>query len=254
MSMALAVHGQPVESNDLIVPQAAAPRIIIPVAGSVQGGNGTFFRSDINIVNYRSVEQRINLYWLPQGSSGSAIAPRTIAIAAASGFASEDFVTNVMLQSGLGAIEIVGVDANGLPDADARLHVSGRIWTPSPDGEPGTFSQTFPAIIPTTGGSVAKAIFGLRRSSAYRLNAGVANFSNSTQRFVITTPQAGNSVTIELSPRSMQQVALPGSDLPAVQLVIQNITSPGTSEWQAWGSSIDNFTGDAWSQVAFPSP
>ena len=115
---------------DLIVPQTAAPRILIPAAGNAPGSSGTYFRSDIQLLNLRNATQRVQLFWLPQGSSGSGIGPVTMDFAPLSGFTSEDFVTNVMQQTGVGGIEIVGVTEGGQFDSSAQLHVTSRIWTP----------------------------------------------------------------------------------------------------------------------------
>ncbi len=132
---------------DLIVPQSGAPRILIPAAGNSAGANGTYFRSDIQVVNLRNAEQRVQMFWLPQGSSGAAIAARSVDIGPLSGVGSEDFVASVLLQSGVGGIEFVGVTETGQFDQNARLHITSRIWTPRPDGGSGTMSQTFPALI-----------------------------------------------------------------------------------------------------------
>jgi hypothetical protein len=42
------------------------PALLIAAAGSVPGANGTFFRSDISIVNYRGQDQLVSLQWLLQ--------------------------------------------------------------------------------------------------------------------------------------------------------------------------------------------
>ena len=118
-------------SNDLVVPRAAAPRIFIPVAGNANGANGTYYRSDISIINLRTVAQNVNVYWYPLGIPGSSTPVRTITINAQSGLATEDFVGDIVGTTGLGGIEIVGVTTGGLFDPDAQLHVTSRVWTPS---------------------------------------------------------------------------------------------------------------------------
>lgn len=255
---AFAQPSQP-EPNDLIVPQTGSNRIIIPVAGSLQGANGTFFRSDINVLNFRNADQRVEMHWLPQGSAGDLIADRTISVGARSGFSSEDFVTNVLGQSGLGAIEIVAVTATGEVDPNGLIHATARIWTPVPNASEGTMSQTFPALIAATSSVQTKWIFGVRRDPRYRLNAGVANNANVAQRFRITTigsqTGGGETVELEIPARSIQQINLPGSANGSFQVIVQNISvTTVATTWQAWASSIDNVTGDAWSQVAFPAP
>src|SRR5690349_7806690 len=95
-------------SAEVIVPQTGAARVWVPVAGHAQGANGTFFRSEISVTNLRSTAQRVRVFWLPQGASGSSTALQTYDVPSGRGFSSDDFVDRLLLQSGLGAIEIVG--------------------------------------------------------------------------------------------------------------------------------------------------
>lgn len=246
------------QTDDLIVPITSASQILIPAAGDVIGANGTHFRSDISIINLRNAAQRVQLFWLPQGASGEAVAPVTITIAALSGFSSENFVSEILQRTGLGGIHVVGVRADDTIDPDARLHVTSRIWTPRPDGASGTMSQTFPSIVVGPETASVKAIFGVRRSDQYRLNVGIVNPVETARRFNVTvaiTPVGGTTVTtvfeMNLQPRSISQVGVLATTSGIVQVVIQETTTGGLQgPWHAWASSIDNESGDAWSQMA----
>jgi hypothetical protein len=240
---------------DLVIPQSAAPRILIPVAGDAPGANGTHFKTDLTIVNFRTVPQRVNMRWYRQGGSDGGIVQRTITIGAQSGFNSDDFVRNVLFQGGLGAIDIRGVDEENDPDPNARLHASARVWTPQPGVNGGTTAQTLPALIPTGSARSAQAIFGVRRSEQYRLNVGIVNPLSIAQRFrisVLTTEGARETRDLELQPFSMDQIGMPGT-AGVVQILIESLSAPA-AYWEAWASSIDNTTGDGWSQLAFPPP
>jgi len=245
---------------DLIVPQTAAPHILIPAAGNAAGANGTYFRSDIQVLNLRNAEQRVQMFWLPQGSSGVGIAAHTIDISPLSGVGSEDFVGSVLLQSGVGAIEFVGVTQAGLPDPDARLHVTSRIWTPRPDGGAGTMSQTFPALIMPGSTARVKSAFGVRHSAQYRVNVGITNPSITAQTFRVTAfsnTEVGAErplFDVTVQPRSVEQRVVNGliGD-GTVQVLIENTTQGNAVEWQGWASGVDNSSGDAWSQIAFPA-
>jgi hypothetical protein len=245
---------------EVIVPQTGAARVWVPVAGSAQGANGTFFRSEISVTNLRNTNQRVRVYWLPQGATGSSQPLQTYDLPAGRGFASDDFVDRLLQQSGLGAIEIVGVTNTGALDSQAVLHVTSRIWTPRPEGGDGTMSQTFPAVI--AGASVVsdiKDIYGMRRGSQYRLNVGVLNPSATTQRFrVVVTidgPSGVNTETVELDvlPRSIQQVLIPGTSTGVAFVRVEDLGG-GAGDWQTWASSVDNQSGDAWSQMGFARP
>jgi len=255
-TLALALPLSAQVTNEVIIPRAAAPRIYVPVAGSAAGANGTFFRSDITLINLRTTTQRVQLYWLPQGASGTLTPAGTLDIPAQQGITSEDFVEEVLNRDGIGAIEFIGVTADGNFDQAAALHVTSRIWTPRPDGGEGTMSQTFPAVVANSQGTdIVKAVFGQRRGLQYRLNVGAMNPSSTTQRFRATVAINGPGGTdtqafeFDVPARSMQQILIPGTSTGTVQVLIEDIGG-GAGDWQGWASSIDNQSGDAWSQIA----
>jgi len=241
----------------LIVPKGSAPELLIPAAGSVQGANGTFFRSDITLINYRATEQRVRLRWMPENAPGSDIAPVDVSIGAFSGIISEDFVTSILGKSGLGAILVTAINADGTFDSNGRLFSTARIWTPEP-GSSGTTSQTFPTIatadIPNT---QRVSIVGQRRDERYRLNVGIVNLdATRSQTFTVTVSAGGtqNLQNIIVPPFSLRQVALVGVLAPTIQVSVQNVTSGAQSAFLAYGSSVDNTTGDAWSSLGFVPP
>jgi hypothetical protein len=242
---------------DLIVPQTSAARILIPVAGNAAGANGTFFRSDIALVNLRNAEQRVLLRWYPQGRSGDdPTLTRAITLPARGGLSSENFVANRLQQTGIGSIDIIGVTADGTFDPEAQLRATSRIWTPQPNVANGTMSQSFPSIVLTSSQNPVKWIFGVRRSEQYRLNVGVSNPAAVAQRFRVTAVgETGTTevVEFEVPSMSMEQRGIAGTG-GLTQIVVQNISSPFAGTWQAWASSIDNVTGDATSEMAFPAP
>jgi hypothetical protein len=244
-------------ANDLIVPRTAAARILIPAAGDVPGANGTHFRSDIHLVNLRNLQQNVELRWLPQ--TGGTPVVRTITIPANSGVASENFVGDFMATNGLGSIEIIGVTAQGQPDGSALLHAAARIWTPEPDNgngldDEGTMSQTFPAIVLPSSSSATKSVFGLRRGAQYRLNVGISNPNDVSMRFRVTTYVLNNSpetvvTDVVIGANSMNQFNVTPNTSGLIQVIIQSVDG-SAPDWQAWASSVDNESGDAWSQMA----
>ena len=248
-----------IQPNNLVVPIGGSPQILIPAAGSIQGANGTFFRSDITLVNYSTHDQLVQMRWLPQGANGTGVAAREITIPALSGIVSEDFVTNVMQQSGLGSILITGLTSSHTADNTALLYATSRIWSNQPGVSGGTVSQSFPSIPVSTINSGQLSILGLRRDDRYRLNVGIINLDQSNeQTFQIIVGGSGASpqvTTVTVPPFSMVQSSIVGVPLSNLQVAIQNVSTPvRTNTWTAYGSSIDNVTGDAWSEVAFTAP
>ncbi|HYK04429.1 MAG TPA: hypothetical protein VE974_21945 [Thermoanaerobaculia bacterium] len=242
-------------SADLIVPQTSASRILIPIAGETPGAFGTHFRTDISLTNFREVEQRVALRWLPADRSGADVPLRFITINGRSGISSNDFVGTVLGQTGLGGILIFGVDAQGQFDDDAQLHATSRIWTPEPNVPNGTMSQAFPAIVYEPTISRIKWILGMRRSEQYRLNVGVVNPHPNAMAFrirVITANATVETRDLILQPYSIHQEGMAGTAEP-FQIIVET-TETTANAWQSWASSIDNVTGDAWSQMAFRAP
>lgn len=229
------------------------PQLLLPAAGSVAGSNGTFFHSDIAIFNYRNADQNVLLQWVPRGTTGLTQTPVQITVNALSGIISSDFVADFMHQSGLGAILVSSVDANGQLDPGGRLVATERIWTPQP-GVNGTVSQTFPAIATTDINSTTPAILGQRISDQYRANVGIVNLSSSDVTFDVLQstddPTAGATVqTITVPAFAMQQISLLNTKAGALQIRVTPRTAVGAGQWVAYGSSVDNVTGDSWSSL-----
>jgi hypothetical protein len=243
-------------SGQLVATRPSSQQFLIPAAGAQPGNGGTFFRSDITIVNYRAADQRIRLQWLPQDvSAGGTVVETTIA--ASSGIASEDFVTNVMQRSGLGAILVTAIDPTGAFDPRAQLVATSRIWTPQP-GNGGTTSQSLPSIATTDIGSSAVSILGARRDARYRTNVGIVNLSNDVQSFqVVVFGSFGTEPrSIDVQPLSMVLFGVtgPASTTP-LQIQVQNVTTiQRSTSFVAYASSVDNVTGDAWSTLGSNLP
>lgn len=243
----------------IVTTRSSAPSILIPAAGSVQGANGTFFRSDLTLLNYRASDQTVRLQWMPQNIAGGAIAPTIITIPARSGINSEDFVGAILHQNGIGAILITGVTADGTTfDGNAQLVATSRIWTPQPNATSGTNSQQFNAIATTDINSNVLAMIGHRRDSRYRTNVGIVNLSPNPQSFRIdvSTSSSVEVFLADVPAQSFNQIALAGPDSSVpLQILVTNTTqSQRTSSFAAYASSVDNVTGDAWSSLGFTPP
>jgi len=243
-------------NGQIVATRSSANQLLIPAAGATPGGNGTFFRSDITIVNYKQADQHVRLQWLPQNVTGANIAPINIVISASSGVASEDFVTDVMQQSGLGAILVTGVDTTGAIDASAQLVATSRIWTTQP-GTSGTESQSLPSIASTDIASSAVSILGSRRDSRYRTNVGIVNLSSTVQTFLVTVfGSFGTELhQVDVQPFSMLLFGITGSSSTTpLQIRVQNVSTVPTTAFVAYASSIDNVTGDAWTTLGANLP
>ena len=247
---AAAAHGQNV------VTRGPVPQLLIPAAGAQQGGGNTFFRSDITLINYRGVDQRVRLQWLPEDTTGVGMAPVDITISAASGIASEDFVTNVMQKTGLGAILVTGIDAGGSPDPSALLVATSRIWTPE-NGSSGTESQSLPSIATTDIASGIVSVLGSRRDVRYRMNVGIVSLATTTQTFQVTLGGSFGTQTQQVTVPAMAMTLFGvtgASSTTPLQIQVVNVGAPPrSSSWVTYASSVDNVTGDAWTTLGFNS-
>ncbi|HVS30413.1 MAG TPA: hypothetical protein VMS98_03060 [Thermoanaerobaculia bacterium] len=235
-------------------------QVLIPGAGSTAGANNTFFRSDITIVNLLPRNQVVRLQWLSQNGTSNLV--RFIEIPASSGLRSADFVAEALGTTGLGAIIVSAMTGStGSVDPTAQLYVSARIWTPQP-GTAGTTSQSFPVIPTNTIDTPRAALFAVGggpspdNSDNYRVNVGVVNLdpvnSQTFTVFIPTPTPVGQTVT--LPPMSMTQVTVGSGNAPSTQVIVQNDTPSGTrsNNWITYQSTVDNITGDAWSELGVP--
>jgi hypothetical protein len=250
----------------VVQPLKSAPQLLIPAAGSTPGANGTFWRSDIAVANFADRDQLVQLRWLPQG--GSATFSKVITLHRLDFVRSNDFVAEILGQSGLGAILVSGVTIIGDLDPTAALYVQSRIWTPL-TGSTGTMSQNLPAIPTSTIDTPDAAVMfpGVLGSGNYRLNVGIVNLDPTNAQTINITilfgPFGNFSVNVIVPPLGMQQASL-GQGFFFPQLPITNITDSSTKSdrWVAYVSTIDNITGDAWADLAvagapalnFPTP
>ncbi|MEK6375253.1 MAG: hypothetical protein AABO58_21470 [Acidobacteriota bacterium] len=236
-----------------------APQVLIPAAGSTAGANGTFFHSDIYVSNRTSRTQTVRFDWLPQAGNGGTT--MQVEMAAGSVIRSTDFVRDVLNVSGLGAILVTGITSTGAVDRTAWLRVSSRIWTTQP-GSTGTTSQSFPAIDTDTISTHLRACVsgagGSENGANYRVNVGVVNLDPKKPQTFFAYIDTGSGTptgqTFIVPPLSMQQISMGNGLAPTTDIVIENITGQQSDAWIAYGSTVDNVTGDAWSEMAVPGP
>lgn len=240
----------------VVLPLGTAPQVLIPAAGSTPGANGTFFRSDITIVNLNTHDQQVLLRWLPRAGAGTPTST-TITIPARFAIRSSDFVKDYLNTTGIGAIIVTGVTAAGAPDSSAALDVVSRIWTNAP-GTSGTTSQSFFAIPLSAVNTSSAAFFGMgdaENPEAFHENVGIVNVDPvNAQTFAVAL--IAHSVTpftiqVTVPPMSMQQVPATGASGVVVEIVVTNITPAATKSnlWTTYCSTVDNITGDAWSEL-----
>jgi hypothetical protein len=243
-----AVHAQAVGDN------RSARYFVIPAAGSVAGANGTFFRSDVTLINYASTpEDVIAIFWPNGQSTPPAISAGVkVTLQPAQAVTYTDFVATVLNKSGLGAILFFGVKGTS-GDPNAAIDGLSRIYTKQPGSE-GTVSQEFPPVdvfnLFVADQSVS---LGLRQDAGFRTNFGIVNAD--PVKHVVRVRAIGekvtNETTVTVPAYGMVQSSIPAGDYGAVTVVFDIMDSGGASvSWVAYASSTDNITGDGWVSIA----
>lgn len=218
---------------------------LIPAAGSLQGNQGTFYRSDVTIANLRSVAQKIGVLWFAQGVDNGSSAVQYYTINANTTIFTADFVGSLLGKSGLGAIMVIAVDAANNPDSDAKLDGFSRIWTPQPNAS-GTVSQEFAAVDPFDTLATSYG-YGLRQDAQYRTNVGFVNAYGTSNTFTVNVIGTGGSTsfTHTVKPYSMDQRPVPSGSWGNFFIRVSSAPT-NFNWWSCYASSTDNLTGDGW--------
>lgn len=235
---------------------------VIPVAGNSAGANGTYFHSDVSLLNWKSVSQDVLVAWLAQGQDGTNAPSFRIAVPSTgidrnTGLISlpptiNDFVGRLGL-SGIGSLLFIGVDANGQVDPQASIDTFSRIWTYQP-GSQGSVSQSLSSNNFVELGTATGVASGLRRDSSFRTNAGIVNLDSQASDFTVGArgDRKSAAFTVHLPPLSMTQVPLPAGDYGNVTLGF--VSQRSAIRWAGYGSSVDQITGGGWISSAVPAP
>jgi hypothetical protein len=218
---------------------------IIPVAGSAAGANGTFFKSDVTLVNHDLMPRALVIAYFARGVNNGSAMTFIYNIAADSVVTEEDFVGRLLGKSGIGALLITALDSNGDIDNFASIDGFSRIWTKQP-GSTGTVSQEFTAI-DVNDNLVTSYGYGLRQDEGYRTNIGAVNIFDTPNTFFVEVhgTRGSNTLTIPVQAYSMDQVSA-GPGIYGNFWIKVDSAGDNFNWWSAYGSSVDNTTGDGW--------
>jgi len=244
-----------------IVTSREAAQFLVPVAGSVRGGGGAEYRTDLTIVNFDKTNQTVKLEWIPQSTDSTANISLAVGFF---GFTTFEDVTTRLGRKGVGAILVTGVDEDGREDASARLDAHARIRASLNPNSPGVISLGVPPLRLEEWRNDSPAyIHGVRSGDRYRVNAGIVNFDRARSgQFKILVRSALGIVTreITLAPFTMTQFAFP--DAPFGDLSIYVEPRAGAGNWRAYATATDNITQSGWyvsamqpaADLVFPTP
>ncbi|HEY0592254.1 MAG TPA: plastocyanin/azurin family copper-binding protein [Thermoanaerobaculia bacterium] len=246
------LHGAPggIGMSGMIMVQANAEPpgdanvVFLPVAGSVRGGNNSFFRTFARVFNPSATASvEVGAAFLPAGQSNAAAPEVTFTLAPREVKIYEDIVGVLLGGSGLGAIRF---------HAAAPFEVTARIFTdsncPTPAG--GTYGQ----FLRGAGGSEALTkgvLLNLEISPAFRTNIGFANPGTSDVTVTATLMGPGGAVA---GPTSIPLLPRGTLSPTALQTVFNNAALSEKNLYLvfeapqpvfAYAASVDNVTTDS---------
>lgn len=248
------------KNPNVLFSDTVATQFIFPVVGSTAGGQGTFWHSAGVISNFRDASQRISITFLPQGGTPSATVFKTLPAfndGGDVGYVADDIVQDLGF-TGLGALVVKAVDANGNLDTNAKIDGFTRVWTNQPatsgcSAPSGTTSQSVlpVAVNAVTGSQYSTFSVGTRQDANFRTNVGIVNLSGSSQTFRVNVFGSNSAKEAEfritVPAQSMIQQPLPDGDFGTMSVAF-SLEGSNTSgvNWAAYATSVDNRTGDSW--------
>ena len=228
--------------------------MLIPVAGRAAGAGGELFLTDLTLVNLTGL-QHVRLTWLPAGGTATPLT-RTIAMEAFTHRTIGDVIANEFGTSGVGAIHIQAIDAQGQPTTSAALDANARIWTETTCADlRGTVSQSVPAILLEgwRNGSPAY-VHGVRHNAQFRTNYGIVNLGPQALTFrVLVNSQGGRQEeTVTVPAFGTVHRPVPNGVSDALSIFIEPLVGLGSpvGAWRAYASTTDNVSGSGWTVVA----
>ena len=234
-----------------IIYDLGASALLIPGAGNLPGANGTYFRSDVMLVNYLNASQVVGIAWLAQGAGSATEQFSFYTLDPQSAVALDDFVGQTLGKQGLGAVEIIGVTSAHNYDVNADIDATSRIWTNQP-GSPGTTSLQLSSVSYFDSVDTAPAYaYGLKQTAGFHTNVGIVNLDSSAHTWAVAVNGQTGSTTFSVTvpPFSLQQVPIPDGDFGDLWVSFQPVDAG--FYWSAYGVSDDNTTGDGWAAHAY---
>ncbi|HYS53716.1 MAG TPA: M36 family metallopeptidase [Thermoanaerobaculia bacterium] len=217
---------------------AANQQKFIAAVAHAPGANGTTFITDVRLFNRGTSSAQVTAIFTPTGGDGRMnFAAVKIVIQPSQFVAIDDIVQTLMQSSGTGQLQIVG--------ASDQILLNSRTYTPSSTG---TFGQFVPSAMPSESvgaGDVPLSVPGLENTIGFRSNIGFAEVAGVAGEVRVRFYDgAGNAVAEEvygIAPFGHVQTRVN----PAGEALRAEVTVAGDARVLAYGSMVDNTSGDA---------
>ena len=261
------VEGMPLDATALFHQYATMPRaavategpddaFLFAVAGSTPAAGGTYFHSEVTLVNNKpnSSQYVLAIYFPSDNTLGcNNYVAKVLNLAANSFYTYRDFVDNPLSTRGLGSLVFIGVTSSGSVDSTANIDGFSRIWTPVP-GSAGTASQSFPSVA-ISGYPGVQYIYGLHTESGFRSNVFIFNYNpnvTTARRFTLNIfgdNGASGAATVDVQPCALGLYSIAGNYAGTGVAVTPPDSQAG---WFAFGSTVDQASSDNWSVAGRP--
>ncbi|HEY0590520.1 MAG TPA: hypothetical protein VGF40_02030, partial [Thermoanaerobaculia bacterium] len=210
----------------------------VPAVIRGDGAAGTRWRSDLWISNLSDREGNFRLTWFPRGVPA---VERDLALAAGASLSYEDVLSTLFgATAGTGQLRV----ATDLPAWVA----SSRAWSAA---QLGTYGQWMPALAPPDAvgaGEGRLAILQLVNDDRFRTNLGLTEIGGLPARATIRVADATGrevwALPVELAPREQRQISLVAAGAPEFSNGYAWIEPEGAGRIVAYGSVVDNVSGD----------
>ena len=226
------------------LPLAARPTAIetqekfIAAVAHAPGVNGTLFISDVRLFNRGTSTQQLTAVFTPTGSDGRAtFAAVKIVIAPGQIIAIDDIVQSLMQSTGTGQLQIIG--------ANDQILITSRTYTPSAIGTYGQFEPSARVNESVGFGDLPLSIPGLENTPGFRSNIGFAEVTGASGEIHVRYYEASGNVAADevyaVAPFGHVQTRVN----PAGEALRAEVTVVGDARVLAYGSMVDNTSGDA---------
>jgi hypothetical protein len=231
-------------SGNLVAGPSLYNYFILPAA-SASGQFGTYFRTDVYLVNpYPWKSVTVRMWFLRAGQDNNSAPSRDIVIPAGGTATLPDVLQNTFGVSGSGAVLVDSINTS----SSAYFLASSRTYTSSASGSYGLASE---GISDFNDGGAESLISGVRNGGGFRTNTAVVSSTGTTLSLRVdaynTNGQLMGSRSVALPPFGQQQVALTdfASAFDYGYVVWTCLTTSGSIGWAAYATAIDNASGDS---------
>ncbi len=228
------------------VPILTTSTAVIPVAGSLAGNFGSFFRTSVQMFNPLSSTMHVRVVFHTQGQNGADTDPSTQVSLAPGETRYYSDILPALGQSGLGSLDVVPLDG-ALPLVVARIYNDG--------GSKGTTGMTLGAVVAEdalqAGGTAV--LVAPSSTSDFRYNIGVRTLSNGVSMLLTLRDSSGNvkkTTPVSYGPNFFVQLSaasLVGADIAANDSITIDVNGGAAV---IYGATTDNKTQDPSAQVA----